>query len=285
LEARVQKESTGWIIWEFTMIRGAVLGSPITHSLSPRLHRALFEYLKIDGSYEAIEVKSGELSRFFSERSEEFDYLSLTMPLKEEALSLGLPIDSIATRIQSANTLYKDGANWKVTSTDGSGFMQALKEKKLETFSSVLILGAGGTARAVAGVLDSVSKAITVLGRSSTREEALAQAVQVADFKYELWRQNIGFDEYDLVVNTTPAGAADLLAENVQNFVSAPLFDVIYNPWPTVLASRWLDSSGVVINGLEILLYQGIDQVEKTIGEISYRTELASHLRKVINAN
>jgi shikimate dehydrogenase len=284
LEARVQKESTGWIIWEFTMIRGAVLGSPITHSLSPRLHRALFEYLKIDGSYEAIEVKSGELSRFFSERSEEFDYLSLTMPLKEEALSLGLPIDSIATRIQSANTLYKDGANWKVTSTDGSGFMQALKEKKLETFSSVLILGAGGTARAVAGVLDSVSKAITVLGRSSTREEALAQAVQVADFKYELWRQNIGFDEYDLVVNTTPAGAADLLAENVQDGVTAPLFDVIYNPWPTVLASRWLDSSGVVINGLELLLYQGIDQVEKTIGEISYRTELASHLRKVINS-
>jgi shikimate dehydrogenase len=284
LEARVQKESTGWIIWEFTMIRGAVLGSPITHSLSPRLHRALFEYLKIDGSYEAIEVKSGELSRFFSERSEEFDYLSLTMPLKEEALSLGLPIDSIATRIQSANTLYKDGANWKVTSTDGSGFMQALKEKKLETFSSVLILGAGGTARAVAGVLDSVSKAITVLGRSSTREEALAQAVQVADFKYELWRQNIGFDEYDLVVNTTPAGAADLLAENVQDGVTAPLFDVIYNPWPTVLASRWLDFSGVVINGLELLLYQGIDQVEKTIGEISYRTELASHLRKVINS-
>jgi shikimate dehydrogenase len=284
LEARVQKESTGWIIWEFTMIRGAVLGSPITHSLSPRLHRALFEYLKIGGSYEAIEVKSGELSRFFSERSEEFDYLSLTMPLKEEALSLGLPIDSIATRIQSANTLYKDGANWKVTSTDGSGFMQALKEKKLETFSSVLILGAGGTARAVAGVLDSVSKAITVLGRSSTREEALAQAVQVADFKYELWRQNIGFDEYDLVVNTTPAGAADLLAENVQDGVTAPLFDVIYNPWPTVLASRWLDFSGVVINGLELLLYQGIDQVEKTIGEISYRTELASHLRKVINS-
>jgi len=284
LEARVQKESTGWIIWEFTMIRGAVLGSPITHSLSPRLHRALFDYLKIDGSYEAIDVKSGELSRFFSERSEEFDYLSLTMPLKEEALSLGLPIDSIATRIQSANTLYKDGANWKVTSTDGSGFMQALNEKKLETFSSVLILGAGGTARAVAGVLDSVSKAITVLGRSSTREEALAQAVQVADFKYERWRQNIGFEEYDLVVNTTPAGAADLLAENVQDGVTAPLFDVIYNPWPTVLASRWLDSSGVVINGLELLLYQGIDQVEKKIGLISDRSELASYLRKVINS-
>lgn len=266
------------------MIRGAVLGSPITHSLSPRLHRAIFEYLKIDGSYEAIEVKAGELSNFFRERSEDFDYLSLTMPLKEEALSLGLPIDSIAARIQSANTLYKEGAHWKVTSTDGSGFIQALKEKKLDSFSSVLILGAGGTARAVAGVLDSVSKAITVLGRSSTREEALAQAVQVADFRYERWRQNISFEEYDLVVNTTPAGAADLLAENVSREVTAPLFDVIYSPWPTVLASRWLDSSGLVINGLELLLYQGMDQVEKTIGVISDRSELASYLRKAINS-
>jgi shikimate dehydrogenase len=96
------------------MIRGAVLGSPITHSLSPRLHRALFDHLKIDGSYEAIEVKSGELSKFFTERSEEFDYLSLTMPLKEEALSLGLPIDSIASRIQSANTLTKMGQTGKL---------------------------------------------------------------------------------------------------------------------------------------------------------------------------
>ena len=84
------------------MIRGAVLGSPITHSLSPRLHRAIFDFLKIEGSYEAIEVKSGELTEFFTKRAEEFDYFSLTMPLKEEALSLGLPVDSIATRIQSA---------------------------------------------------------------------------------------------------------------------------------------------------------------------------------------
>jgi shikimate dehydrogenase len=266
------------------MIKGAVLGSPISHSLSPRLHRGIFDFLKVEGSYEAIEVKSGELRAFFKQSSKQFDYFSLTMPLKEEALSLGLPIDPLATRIQSANTLYREGAGWKLSSTDGSGFLQALQEKGLHRFSSVLILGAGGTARAVAGALDSVSKSITVLGRSLTREDALSQAVQVADFRYLRWQQNISFEEFDLVVNTTPAGAADLLADNVVNGVSAPLFDVIYNPWPTVLASRWLDCSGVVINGLELLLYQGIDQVEKIIGEIEDRAELASYLRKIINA-
>ena len=266
------------------MIRGAVLGSPITHSLSPRLHRAIFDFLKIDGNYEAIEVKSGELSDFFERRSEEFDYFSLTMPLKEEALALGLTVDAVATRVQSANTLYREGDIWKLSSTDGSGLLQALKERNLESFSSVLILGAGGTARAVAGALDSVSNAITVLGRSSNREEALSQAVEIADFTYMRWQQNIGFEEYDLVVNTTPAGAADLLADDVVDGVSAPLFDVIYNPWPTVLASRWLDFSGVVIYGLELLLYQGIDQVEKIIGEVPDREALATYLRKIINA-
>jgi len=261
------------------MIKGAVLGSPINHSLSPRLHSALFQILEIEGTYEAIEVKSGELANFFKERSGEFDYLSLTMPLKEEALTLDVSIDEATKRIQSANTLVKRNGNWSLSSTDGSGFIQALAHKGLLNFSSALILGAGGTARAVAGALDTVSTSITVLGRSSTREDALSQAILSADFSYRRWQQSIDFDEFDLVVNTTPAGAADLLAENVPHKTKTPLFDVIYKPWPTVLAARWQDCGGVVINGLELLLYQGIDQVEKVIGAIPDREELASQLR------
>ena len=65
------------------MIRGAVLGSPIEHSLSPVLHRAAFVDLQIEGSYDRIEVRAGELKNFLTERGSEFDYLSLTMPLKE----------------------------------------------------------------------------------------------------------------------------------------------------------------------------------------------------------
>jgi shikimate dehydrogenase len=265
------------------MIKGAVLGSPIDHSLSPRLHRAIFDYLDIEGSYEAIEVKSGQLADFFEERRGEFDYLSLTMPLKEEALTLDVDVDEISRRIQSANTLIKREASWTLSSTDGSGFLQALAQKELTSFTSVLILGAGGTARAVAGALDSVSTSITVLGRSSTREQALADAITAADFTYRIWDQSIDFEEFDLVVNTTPAGAADLLAENLHGEISVPLFDVIYKPWPTVLAARWLDCGGLVLNGLELLLYQGIDQVEKVVGKISDRDAMASQLRSTLN--
>ena len=69
-------------------IRGAVLGSPISHSLSPVLHNKAFEVLGITGSYEAIEVSSGGLASFLTNRGSEFDYLSLTMPLKEEVLEI-----------------------------------------------------------------------------------------------------------------------------------------------------------------------------------------------------
>jgi shikimate dehydrogenase len=266
------------------MIKGAVLGSPINHSLSPRLHRAIFHFLNIEGSYEAIEVKSGELESFFGSRGNEFDYLSLTMPLKEEALKLEVSIDSLTQRIQSANTLFQSSGSWHLSSTDGSGFIQALANKGFVRFESALILGAGGTARAVAGALDEVSNSITVLGRSSTREDALNAAIQKADFNYRRWQPSIDFEDFDLVVNTTPAGAADLLADSVPGKVTPPLFDLIYKPWPTVLAASWQDRGGVVINGLELLLYQGVDQIEKLIGPISSREEVVTHLRKTLNS-
>ena len=66
---------------------------------------------------------------------------------------------------------------------------------------------------------------------------------------------------YDLVVNTTPSGAADLVAENLSNQIGGLLFDVLYKPWPTLLARRWSDAGGKTVSGLELLLYQGIDQL------------------------
>jgi shikimate dehydrogenase len=93
---------------------------------------------------------------------------------------------------------------------------------------------------------------------------------------------DVDFSEYDLVVNTTPAGAADLLSDSVQPGVKAVLFDVIYKPWPTELAKRWKDCGGTVLNGLELLLYQGIDQLEIVLDEKVDRAALARHLRAVL---
>lgn len=264
------------------MIRGAVLGSPISHSLSPTLHNGAFNFLGIDGRYEAIDVPSGSLSRFFAEQAENFDYLSLTMPLKEEAFSLDIEFDSLSTRIGSANTLYRRDGVWRGCSTDGSGFIAAVQGEGLTSFSQALILGAGGTARAIAGAVDGVIPSISVLGRTSTRRDALSRCVVNSTFDYLAWSDDCDLSLFDLVVNTTPAGAADLLAENLNPIVSALLFDVIYKPWPTVLAERWADRSGRVINGKELLLWQGLDQLDLVLDEPLDRSKLAPYLREIL---
>jgi len=267
------------------MIRGAVLGSPISHSLSPTLHKAAFDMLGVEGTYEAIDVPSGSLGSFFTENAARYNYFSLTMPLKEEVHSLhGLDVafDELSVRIGSANTLYKKDGRWHATSTDGSGFISALKAQGYAKFSNALILGAGGTARAVAGALDGIAGSLSVMGRTSTRRDALERCVQRTTFAYIPWVNNPEINSYDLVVNTTPAGAADLLADDLPSIVSGLLFDVIYKPWPTVLASRWSDRSGAVINGKELLLWQGLDQLALVLSVDIDREALSSELRSIL---
>jgi shikimate dehydrogenase len=263
-------------------MKGAVLGSPISHSLSPVLHKAAFDFLGLEGTYSAIEVTSGTLQDFVQTRGSEFDYLSLTMPLKEEVPTLDVDADDLTRRIQSGNTLINRDGAWSLTSTDGSGLVAALAHAGLHDFESVLILGAGGTARAVAGALDSITKNLHVLGRSSVRQEALESAVIHANFEYHRWNLEVDFNNYDLVVNTTPAGAADLLANSVHPGIPATLFDVIYKPWPTELAQRWSDCGGTVLNGLELLLYQGIDQLQIVLGKPLDCAGLADHIRPLL---
>jgi shikimate dehydrogenase len=246
-------------------LKAAVLGYPIAHSLSPVLHGKAFEILGIAGDYEAIEVQSGGLSEFLKSQGQSYDYLSLTMPLKEEVLEIasdsGIEVDELAQRIQSVNTLVKSGTGWSATSTDGSGFIKALANAGYDDFKSVLILGAGGTARAVAGALDDVSDRVSIMGRSVRRNAGIAACFRKVVPEFIVWDDQIDLRQFDLVVNTTPSGAADLVAENIPSKVEGLLFDVLYKPWPTLIARRWSDGGGKVISGLELLLYQGIDQI------------------------
>lgn len=249
-------------------LKGAVLGSPIAHSLSPLLHKTAYNLLGIAGDYSAIEVKSGELQNFLDARGNEFDYFSLTMPLKEEALELksvadsNLSIDALGRRIQSINTLVKVDGSWSATSTDGSGFIKSLTNSGYEGFEKVLILGAGGTARAVAGALDEIAGSVDVMRRSVRRSPAIAACFEKIECNFLDWDDQADLSSYDLVVNTTPSGAADLVAENLSPNINGLLFDVLYKPWPTLLARRWSDSGGKILSGLELLLYQGIDQLK-----------------------
>ena len=132
------------------MIKAAVLGSPISHSLSPRLHTAAYKFLNISGTYSSFEVSTGSLREFLEDKTDSWSGFSLTMPLKEEALSCVDFIDPLVRRIKSGNTLVNEDGIWKLYSTDVIGFKNAWKMHKAENPSSVVIIGSGATARAAA---------------------------------------------------------------------------------------------------------------------------------------
>lgn len=259
------------------MIRGAVLGSPISHSLSPILHRTAYEILGVHGSYQAIDVASDRLRDFVAGLDESWTGLSLTMPLKEVVLSVADDVDELAVRINSANTLLQTSAGWRALSTDVNGFTQTLLAHGVTDFNSVIILGSGATARAAAASCDSPQRRITIIHRSPDREIAMRKAAPLADLRFALWGSDL--TKADLLINSTPAGVADTYAERIDGDAQGVYLEALYNPWPTKLLARWRALKGFGIDGLDLLVHQGIDQVELMVGKQVQRTVLAPALR------
>jgi len=173
------------------MIKAGVLGSPISHSLSPLLHTTAYRYLGIEGDYRAYEVASGGLADFLQTLGKNLTSLSLTMPLKEEALSIADHVSNISKQIASGNTLSKKEDGWHLTSTDAEGFTFALKAVADVQYDKVLIIGAGATARAVAAACNVSSTSLTVVGRSEKRHESIRHSAPLARIEFIDWGQDL----------------------------------------------------------------------------------------------
>lgn len=261
------------------MIRAAVLGSPITHSLSPILHRAAYRAMGLTGEYEAIEVVASELAHFIATRDETWTGFSLTMPLKEEVLEIAERIDPLALQIHSANTLIRAESGWHALTTDVSGFRHALAAHGVTQYEKVLIIGAGATARAAAAACDELGRHLVVINRSNKREEAMRGSIRKSKVSFINWNEKL--PPADLVINTTPAGVADIF---IAQFTSQPqgvFFEALYHPWPTKLLAHWRALGGDAIDGLDLLVHQAIDQIALMSNRAVNRDELAPILRAV----
>ena len=262
------------------MISAGVVGSPISHSLSPLLHNAVYAYLGIEAGYMAYEVSSGQLKEFLDSEGSNLNCVSLTMPLKEEALTVANSISDISRQIQSGNTLHKINGVWNLTSTDVAGFTHALRFNNQDASGNILILGAGATARAVVAACNGVSDKVTIMNRSPDREKAMRDAAPVSKLNFIPWGKDINFSEYDLVVNTTPGESASSFIDQIES-VRSVYFEVLYNPWPTRLLSHWRKTGGVGIDGLDLLIHQAISQIEIFAARTIDRDLIAMLLRSV----
>jgi shikimate dehydrogenase len=241
------------------MIKCAVLGSPISHSLSPLLHRTAYEELELEGSYEAIEVDESSFDSFFEKaKTENWTGFSLTMPLKELAYMRADQADDLVKKISSANTLLNVSGKWVAISTDLLAFKSLLE---VEAKSKVKVIGGGGTARAAVGALDGSVDEIEIYLRSAGRIEKLEQCAQKSKLVFKEMNQLDG--NGDLIISTLPKGELDPYVDEL-SVGTGTFFDVIYNPWPTKVASIW---QGKVISGLDLLVEQAMYQITFMTGE------------------
>ncbi len=245
--------------------RCAVLGSPIDHSLSPALHRAAYAALGLDWTYDRFEVTATELPDFVAGLDGTWRGLSLTMPLKEAVLGLG-EVDPVARRAGAGNTLILDDTVRRVYNTDVPGLAWAVRRATADPVPRVTVLGSGATARsALLAAAKLGVTSVTVVARTPAKAETLVALGRDLDLDVAVRPWTTDLPPADLVISTVTAGAADPLAAAAA--ASAPLvFDIVYAPWPTVLADTVQRSGGTVLSGLDLLVGQALRQIELMTG-------------------
>ncbi|MCX4727753.1 shikimate dehydrogenase [Streptomyces sp. NBC_00144] len=250
--------------------RAAVLGSPIAHSLSPVLHRAAYRELGLgDWSYDRFEVDEAALPAFVDGLGASWAGLSLTMPLKRAVIPLLDEVTATAASVEAVNTVVFTADGRRVgDNTDIPGMIAAMRERGVEKVESAAVLGAGATASSALAALSLICTGpVTAYVRSAARAqemrgwgERLGVDVRTAD-----WAEAAGAFNAPLVIATTPAGTTDALAAAVPD-APGTLFDVLYEPWPTPLATAWQSRGGAVVGGLDLLVHQAVLQVEQMTG-------------------
>ena len=242
-------------------MRAAVLGSPVTHSLSPRLHRAAYAALGLDWTYQAIDLQPEGLRSFLDGLDHEWAGLSLTMPLKSAVLPLLDTCAGLARAVAAANTVVlRDGLRHG-HNTDVAGIVAALREHGIAAPERVVVLGGGATARSALAALAELGCRRPVLVVRSFPADTLAAARRLSVQPEVQALSAQVFSGCDLVVSTLPPGAGDAAAPHVRDVPA--LLDVVYDPWPTALAAA---CRGTVVGGAEMLLHQAAAQVELMTG-------------------
>lgn len=253
-------------------IQAGVIGWPVSHSLSPRLHGFWLKELGIDGTYSALAVAPDGLEnslRSLPERG--FAGVNLTLPHKEAAATIVDTMDSVASRIGAVNTIVV-GADGSLagSNTDGYGFIENLKSGAPEWTAdnkSAVILGAGGAARAIiAALLDTGLKELRLVNRTLSRAESLKDDIGGAIIVVPWADRTKALEGAGLLVNTTTLGMTD--EEPLEIDLSplpakAVVTDIVYAPLTTPLLKDAAGRGNLTVDGLGMLLHQarpGFDQ-------------------------
>jgi shikimate dehydrogenase len=231
-----------------------VIGDPVAHSLSPRMHGAAYAALGLPYRYVAIHVHPGQVAPALARlTSLGYQGINATVPHKEEALAWATEADLFAKHARAANTLRL--ADRACTNTDSPGFLDTLVEFDPPR-RTALILGAGGSARAVAVALYAAGYELYLYNRTREKAEALAAELRLATDRV---RAAADPTRASLIVNTTSASLHNeelpIMWENAE--AGALAYDLMYGKELTPFLRRAADHGLATIDGRAMLVAQG----------------------------
>ncbi len=283
-------------------ILAGVVGWPIEHSLSPRLHGFWLNQLGIDGDYRALAVAPGDLGpEIRALAAKGYRGVNLTVPHKETGLAIADEVDPWAAAIGAVNTLvFDEGGRIHASNTDGFGFIENVRAGAPELdlrLGPTVVIGAGGAARAVvAALLDADARAVRLINRTRSRADDLAQhlssafggayngLIQVADWE----TRDQAISDATALVNTTTLGMTgqpplELSLDSLPRH--ATVNDIVYTPLETPLLAAARARGNPTVDGIGMLLHQARPGFEAWFGGCPVVTpELRAHVLAAMRA-
>lgn len=258
-----------------------VIGDPISHSLSPKLHNHWLQTHAINGNYQAVHIRPDELTSFVAElKNGSYMGGNITIPHKKSVMQMGMNAGKTATILQAANTLWFDGNEIHIDNTDAYGFTENMNDfaPQWKNQNKAIILGAGGAAVAILwAIVQAGYRKIVIINRTQIKAQQLCQRIaSVVDPKNSTSFYPAGYDQLDqqmldcdLLVNTTAmgmVGQAELKINLDPLPPTAIVSDIVYNPLQTTLLKKAAKRGLQTVDGLGMLIHQAVPGFERWFG-------------------
>jgi shikimate dehydrogenase len=257
----------------------ALIGDPVEHSMSPVMHNACYQKMGLDYVYVPFRVRPEYLAKAVDGfKALNVRGFNVTIPHKVTVIPLLDGLDPLAEKIGAVNTVVNTDGELRGFNTDAEGFLQSLLSKGFKPRGKkVVVVGAGGAARAVSYILAEKGARVTIVNRQQELDwaEDISKLIK-EDFKkevkvYELGQIAQALEKTDLLVNATSVGMSPLadaspVPEKLLGKIPV-VFDIVYNPLETRLLREARIAGAQTIGGVDMLVWQGALAFEKWTGK------------------
>jgi shikimate dehydrogenase len=243
-----------------------VVGNPVRHSLSPIMHNAAFSEVGYDGVYVAFEVQDLDAA-ISGMKGLGINGMSVTIPHKVNVMSLLDECDDLSKKIGAVNTIVQQNRRLLGYNTDCMGAVKALREKTDISGRKVLIVGAGGAARAIAWGISEENGRVIITNRTPKKGRTLSEELKADFCSYD----NVKKIDWDILINTTSVGMTphtDSMPVPLEAIRPGRIvMDIVYNPVETMLLKVAKERACIILDGVMMFVYQGAMQFELWTGQ------------------